>query len=199
MWNDRFGRTTLRFESLESRDVPSTMVYDASTCTLTIVGTDPVVDPNTGTVLRTGADAVQVDQQGKRLVVTCFSDGDAGLTTCSILAKDVKVIQIYGLGGNDQLDCSGVRSAAVYIDGGDGADAIYGGGGDAILIGGAGGDLVQGGSGNDTLDGGDGNDFLIAGRGTDVLTGGAGADTFTVGSKDTITDFNALEGDVLSP
>jgi len=194
MWNDRFCRTSLRLEPLEGRVVPSTMAYDPSTMTLTIVGTDP--NPVSG---HTGCDAIKVTQQGKNLVVTCFSDGDTAETVQTFVAKEVKSIQIYGLGGNDQIDCSGVRAAAVYIDGGDGSDAIYGGGGDAILIGGAGNDLIQGGSGNDTINGGDGNDFLIAGRGTNTLTGGAGADTFTVGSKDTITDFTAAEGDVLSP
>jgi Ca2+-binding RTX toxin-like protein len=194
MWNDRFGRTTLRLESLEGRDVPSTIAYDPSTMTLTIVGTDP--DPVSG---HTGCDAIKVDVQGKNLVVTCFSDGDAALTTQTFVSKEVKSIQIYGLGGNDQIDCSGTRTQAVYIDGGDGSDAIYGGGGNATLIGGAGDDLIQGGTGNDTINGGDGNDTLIAGRGTNVLTGGAGADSFKVGSKDTITDFSAAEGDALAP
>jgi Ca2+-binding RTX toxin-like protein len=195
----------LRLETLERRDVPATVAYDASTLTLTITGTDPVVDPVTGLVLSSGADAVQVTQQGKDLVVTTFSDGDLIQTVETFLAKDVQLIQIFGLGGDDQLDCSGTRSPAVYIDGGDGADAIYAGSGDATLIGGAGNDLIQAGSGNDTLFGDDpnnplaaGDDTLIGGHGTNVMTGGLGADTFYAGSKDTVTDFNALEGDVLA-
>jgi len=53
-------------------------------------------------------------------------------------------------------------------------------------------------AGNDTLIGGDGDDRLDGGKGDDILTGGAGADIFVYsGGNDTITDFNASEGDVL--
>jgi len=65
------------------------------------------------------------------------------------------------------------------------------------IIGGAGADTLIGGSGSDTLDGS---------VGADILTGGLGADTFVIrfqsvnslasnGTVDTITDFNAAEGD----
>ena len=54
------------------------------------------------------------------------------------------------------------------------------------------------------LEGGAGNDHLDGGYGADTLTGGAGADTFTFASLldgkniDTITDFNADEGDKIA-
>ena len=54
------------------------------------------------------------------------------------------------------------------------------------------------------LSGGAGNDHLDGGYGADTLTGGAGADTFTFASVldgkniDTITDFNAGEGDKIA-
>jgi len=54
------------------------------------------------------------------------------------------------------------------------------------------------------LSGGAGNDHLDGGYGADTLTGGAGADTFTFASLldgkniDTITDFNAGEGDKIA-
>ena len=54
------------------------------------------------------------------------------------------------------------------------------------------------------LSGGAGNDHLDGGYGSDTLTGGAGADTFTFASLldgkniDTITDFNAGEGDKIA-
>lgn len=56
---------------------------------------------------------------------------------------------------------------------------------------------------NDTLDGRGGNDTLNGGGGNDTLTGGLGADTFvfnnlSFGQNDTITDFNAAEGDKIS-
>lgn len=56
------------------------------------------------------------------------------------------------------------------------------------------------GAGNDVLSGGNGNDLLFGQGGDDMLSGGAGADTFvfsmrTDNGNDTITDFNAAEGD----
>ena len=60
-------------------------------------------------------------------------------------------------------------------------------------------DILFGGSANDSLSGGEGNDILNGGGGNDTLTGGLGADAFVfnVGNSgiDTITDFNATEGD----
>ncbi|MBE2896949.1 Ig-like domain-containing protein, partial [Pasteurellaceae bacterium HPA106] len=57
--------------------------------------------------------------------------------------------------------------------------------------------------GNDTINGGNGDDIIIGGAGNDTLTGGAGADQFVYNLKggngdDTITDFNAAEGDKLT-
>ena len=65
---------------------------------------------------------------------------------------------VNALGGNDVVDASRLRAAAIQltVDGGDGND---------VLIGGA---------GNDTLLGGDGDDVLIGGRGQDILDGGPG-------------------------
>ena len=62
-------------------------------------------------------------------------------------------------------------------------------------------------AGDNTFNGGPGDDYMIGGKGSDTLTGGAGKDTFVWhlgdgGSpgapvRDTITDFNRSEGDVL--
>ena len=62
-------------------------------------------------------------------------------------------------------------------------------------------------AGDNTFHGGPGDDYMIGGKGNDTLTGGAGKDTFVWhlgdgGSpgapvRDTITDFNRSEGDVL--
>ncbi|MBV7388446.1 VWA domain-containing protein [Pasteurellaceae bacterium TAE3-ERU1] len=57
--------------------------------------------------------------------------------------------------------------------------------------------------GNDTINGGNGDDIIIGGAGNDTLTGGAGADQFVYNLKggngdDTITDFNAADGDKLT-
>ncbi|MBD3884897.1 hypothetical protein IFO70_24485 [Phormidium tenue FACHB-886] len=77
------------------------------------------------------------------------------------------------------------------------------------IISGAGGDdLIRAGAGDDRLDGGEGNDTLAGGKDNDTLTGDAGIDRFLLGSfefsgsseegdTDTITDFNAAQGDKL--
>lgn len=74
---------------------------------------------------------------------------------------------------------------------------------DDQLWGGAGNDTLLGSFGNDMLDGGSGDDVLSGGDGADTLTGGMGADRFifnygpTAPATDTLTDFNADEGDRL--
>ena len=75
---------------------------------------------------------------------------------------------------------------------------LIGGGGYDIVEGRGGNDVIYGGWGHDVLDGGDGNDFLHGGHYDDTFTGGAGADIFVFSQhNDTITDFNAAEGDTL--
>jgi Ca2+-binding RTX toxin-like protein len=75
---------------------------------------------------------------------------------------------------------------------------------DSSLTGTNGGDILYGYDGADTLIAGDGNDVLVGGAGNDILTGGTGADEFifnlgdeSTPAADTITDFNATEGDVI--
>ncbi|MGD1932835.1 MAG: calcium-binding protein [Leptolyngbyaceae cyanobacterium] len=70
---------------------------------------------------------------------------------------------------------------------------------DDVINGLGGADRLKGLSGDDLLRGGDGDDWLIGGEGNDELQGNAGADTFVFQSQnqglDTLTDFNAAEGD----
>lgn len=107
---------------------------------------------------------------------------------------------IYGEAGDDSI--MGMAGDDL-IDGGDGDDSLSGGEGNDVLIGGRGNDKLFGDVGNDRLSGGDGDDWLEGGAGADILTGGAGKDTFyfrqaDLGWRDTITDFNAAEGDKIS-
>jgi len=73
--------------------------------------------------------------------------------------------------------------------------------GNNIMFGNDGANSLTGFAGNDTISGGLGDDILAGGLGTDKLSGGGGADRFIFTSaaegKDTITDFNLSEGDVL--
>ena len=97
-----------------------------------------------------------------------------------------------GGSGNDIIrfgDCGGVAygdSGDDELSGGDARVELHGGGGDDILRSNEGGELF-GDNGDDTLYG--------SGIGSS-LTGGKGADKFICdSSEDTITDFNASEGD----
>lgn len=82
-------------------------------------------------------------------------------------------------------------------------DAITATSGGGELNGFAGNDLLTGLGGDDVLDGGEGNDLLIGGGGRNSYRGGAGADVFAItreslkGGVQTITDFNAAQGDRL--
>lgn len=73
-----------------------------------------------------------------------------------------------------------------------------------VLTGNSGNNTLSGLAGNDTLIGGDGDDLLIGGAGADTLTGGNDADTFlfqalsAFSAVDTITDFDAAEGDAIN-
>ena len=100
------------------------------------------------------------------------------------------------------------------LAGGDGDDSLYGGPGDDRLYGGAGNDLLVDAwstpgfaSGNDIMDGGVGDDILLGRGGSNLMTGGDGADIFAAAvgplslnadfSFNTITDYNAAEGDIV--
>jgi VCBS repeat-containing protein/parallel beta-helix repeat protein len=93
-------------------------------------------------------------------------------------------------------------------DGNSNDDAIYGTSSSDAIFGFSGDDTLEGFAGNDTLSGGEGNDFLIGGDGLDIMTGGEGADIFQfsdegdsglgAGNRDTITDFDASNGDKIS-
>jgi Ca2+-binding RTX toxin-like protein len=71
----------------------------------------------------------------------------------------------------------------------------------SITVDGAGGrDIIWGSDADEIIIGGDGDDELFGGAGTNVLTGGAGADEFQftmTSENDSVTDFNAAEGDTL--
>ena len=126
-----------------------------------------------------------------------------GVTSCPAptgtdLSGTNQADTIYGTDGNDVIN--GLQGDDnLFGCGGD--DTMDGGEGTDHLDGGPGNDHLQGGSnGNDVLIGGDGDDVLDGGNGDDTLTGGPGADHFICGSGvDTVTDFNAGEGDFTDP
>lgn len=109
----------------------------------------------------------------------------------------------------------GSSTTGTYLAHTDGSSSVQlhtgsyldGGAGDDVLLGSSGSELLIGGSGDDHLHGGGGNDILHGDSGNDSLTGGLGADTFAwhLGDQgtpaspatDTVTDFNASQGDSL--
>ena len=114
-----------------------------------------------------------------------------------IIATSVTDATIYGLGGNDFLQC-GVGACKAFAGPGDNVlvaglldtdnSKLYGGSGNNIFI---------GGTGNALMVGGTGNDQFFAGTGHDVMIGGGGANYFDCGLSGSgiILDFNPGHGD----
>ena len=155
------------FEPLDRRLLPAvTVTFSAAKGVLTIIGN---AHDNTVAVSRNARGTILVN--GGAVTVR------GGRTTFA----HTKLIQVFGLGGNDNLSLDESHGALPKADifGGTGNDAITGGSGNDVLDGGAGNDTLQGGDGNDVLMGGDGNDVIDGGRGNDVAFMGAGDDTFT--------------------
>lgn len=112
-----------------------------------------------------------------------------------IIATAVTGATIYGLDGNDVIQC-GPGSCKIY--GGEGNNVmISGSSSTAQLYGGSGNNMFIGGSGDTLMVGGKGNDQFYAGNGHDVMIGGGGSNYFDCGPNGNgiILDFNAKNGD----
>ena len=115
----------------------------------------------------------------------------------TIIATSTTDATIFGLGGNDFIQC------------GPGACKAFAGPGDNVLVagsvdtdnsklyGGSGNNIFIGGTGNSLMVGGKGNDQFYAGSGHDVMIGGGGANFFDCGlnGNGVILDFNPGHGD----
>jgi RTX calcium-binding nonapeptide repeat (4 copies) len=142
----------------------------------------------------------------KNLVVPSCSSTSTSLTTnCPpvvgtdgpdiIIASYISGATIYGLNGNDIIQC------------GSGNCKVFGGPGDNMMIagssttaqfyGGSGNNVFVGGTGNTLMVGGKGDDQLYAGSGNDILIGGGGSNYFDCGANGNavILDFNAKNSD----
>ena len=78
---------------------------------------------------------------------------------------NTKLIQAFGLGGNDIITIDEANGALPAAN-------LFGGAGNDVLTGGSGNDMLFGQGDNDTLLGKGGTDFLFGGDGNDTLTGG---------------------------
>ena len=151
-------------EPLDRRILPAiTATFSAAQGVLTIIGD---AQDNTIAVSRTATGAIQVN------------DGAVRILGGPVTVANTKLIQLFGLDGNDNLSLDEANGALpkANIFGGAGNDLITGGSGNDQLFGEAGNDTLLGKGGNDLLFGGDGNDALTGGSGTDQVFGQAGND-----------------------
>ncbi len=133
---------------------------------------------NNTITLRSVGTAIEVDRFGATVRV---ENGEIG--------RDHVVVR--GLGGEDNIDASGVAASLVGIvlDGGDGNDTLHGGAGNDTLLGGNDDDtfLWHQGDGDDMADGGSGNDVL-------VVEGTMGGDVINVAANGIGSVFIAKDG-----
>jgi autotransporter-associated beta strand protein len=111
------------------------------------------------------------------------------LTQLGIFSPDERVF-IYGYGGNDTIDATGVTFDVIMF-GGDGNDRLTGGLGNDVILGEDGHDVISGGAG--------GNDLLNGGRGGDVISdstagglSGPDDDLIGAGTVDGLSDLDVL-------
>jgi Ca2+-binding RTX toxin-like protein len=142
-------------ELLDRRVLPAvTATFSAAQGVLTVMG-----DAHDNTI------AVSRNAGGKIFV----NGGDVAVRGGNATVADTRLIQIFGLGGNDNLSLDEANGALPRAN-------IFGGTGDDTLTGGSGADQLFGQAGNDTLLGKGGDDLLFGGDGDDILIGGAGSD-----------------------
>ncbi|WP_181164520.1 calcium-binding protein [Amaricoccus solimangrovi] len=147
----------------------------------------------------TGYDTAEVngaDTDGDEFVV----EGAAGhvrfervnLGPFALDIRETEKLVVKGLGGDDEIDASGLEAGAIRLRayGGDGDDELTGGSGDDYLSGGDGDDHLAGEVGDDVMKGGDGDDVMEwdNGDGSDVMNGGRGYDTAEVEGAETAGD-----------
>jgi Ca2+-binding RTX toxin-like protein len=180
-------KRALLFEQLGERITPTVNAFFTPGGLLTVVGD---AADNKIEVSRDAAGSIRVN------------GGDVKIFGGNPTVANTARIQIFGLGGNDQLSLNETNGAlpGANLFGGNGndtligasaADFLFGQAGDDTLVGGGGIDFLFGGAGNDTLTGGAGNDYVFGesgndrmiwnpGDGSDVNEGGAGVDTVEV-------------------
>lgn len=155
-------------ESLEARDVPTTLIELTGIAQQPPAATGPVV-----TVTRRGPDlvivgtpqddSVTVSQVGRAALRLDIRTGNGPVTSQAVSLAGIHRLIFVGGDGNDTF----VNRTAFN-------SLAYGGNGDDVLIGGAGKDQFDGGAGDDDLRGGAGNDILVGGTGNNKLDGGSG-------------------------
>jgi len=123
-----------------------------------------------------GALIVNGDNQNNTIDISRDAAGKLSVNGGAVSIKggtatiaNTKLIQVFGLNGNDAISLNEANGALPKAN-------LYGGAGNDTLTGGSGNDQLFGDAGDDTLLSKGGVDFLFGGAGNDVLTGGAGND-----------------------
>ncbi|MBF9036352.1 hypothetical protein HKCCE2091_19100 [Rhodobacterales bacterium HKCCE2091] len=201
---DRQNRRMTYSDSLEIKNVAGATIVFQETA-----GGDVVVEID-GFVVATIKGSEGPIEVEKLLAATEFTGGSPASVSLLDALGDPVPYTVSGTAGDDLLGA--VPGLGTTIAGGPGDDTLNGRGKDDVLLGGPGEDELNGANGSDTLYGGGDNDVLVGGnggdllngdRGSDVLTGGNGGDTFQFTAAhagtgvDTITDYDASEGDVI--
>lgn len=118
----------------------------------------------------TGVNSVAID----------VKSGDDSVTVSGNLRNTIGQpagLSILGGNGADTINLSGLLNASpIFVNGGNGNDALTGSQVADLLKGGKGNDTAFGGPANDRLDGQKGNDLLVGSTGNDSCFGGDGAD-----------------------
>jgi uncharacterized delta-60 repeat protein len=206
-----YGPSGVDFVSLQIRSDGKLLVNGADTNNgsieiFAIEGDARAASPGTAMLLANGmldlagtskADVVDVRRSGGNLRVTM-----RGKVT-TYLYSAVKSIRIRAAASDDKITV-GDFVRGLYIDGGDGNDAITAGMYNDTITGGAGNDTVRGGDGDDSINAGDGDDVVSAGAGNDSVSGGMGADRIDAGDGNDLIyggdplNANALDaGDII--
>jgi Ca2+-binding RTX toxin-like protein len=164
-------------ERLDCRVLPAvSAMFSATQGALTVIGD---AQDNIINVSRDAAGTILVN--GGAVTVR------GGMATVA----NTKLIQIFGLDGNDTLSLDETNGALPKA-------IIFGGAGDDTITGGSGDDQLFGEAGNDTLFGKGGNDLLFGGAGDDTLTGGKGNDQVFGQAGDDRLIWNPGDGSALN-
>jgi Ca2+-binding RTX toxin-like protein len=139
-WSGIMASSPLAFEQLETRRLMSVSLVNGN---LQVNGTDNADIITVGRNPLSGQ--IWVNDNG---VVSYFAE--AG----------VNVVEVYALGGNDQVEGSDLVNKPLWLFGYGGNDTLRGGGANDNLVGHDGNDVLEGRGGNDDLHGGTGVDTV---------------------------------------
>jgi phospholipase C len=183
---DRYGLPPLN-ESDAAAASLAACFQDEAHAALDIAYTQPDADRPGRSVLIVGgtprADQIHVSQEQEWTVVRMHSAGNVTARRSKFRTAKLSRIEIYGQGGDDNIQIEDPVTLPAIVLCGAGNDFIHTGGGPSLVV---------GGDGDDVIEGGTGRNVLIGGRGSDRLKAGARGDILIAGWTDYDTNVGAL-------